>query len=64
MGPAGHAALLRPRVLHLDTYFHDQHLIDALAMLPELDEVYLGVVRLDRLGKFITFHCEHGRGDS
>ena len=42
---------LRPRVLHLDTQCHDQHLINALQLLPDLEELVLGLVRPDGLGK-------------
>ncbi len=48
---AGHVTTLKPRVLCLETQCHDQHLINALAMLPELEELYLGLVRPDGLGK-------------
>ena len=47
----GHVTTLKPRVLHLDTQCHDQHLINALEMLPELKELYLGMVRPNGLGK-------------
>ena len=50
-GAAGVVASLKPRVLHLDTLCHDQHLIHALSMLPELEGLYLGVVRPDGLCK-------------
>ena len=42
---------LRPRVLHLDTQCHDQHLINALQLHPDLEELVLGLVRPDGLGK-------------
>ena len=42
---------LRPRVLHLDTQCYDQHLIDALQLHPDLEELVLGLVRPDGLGK-------------
>jgi len=42
---------LRPRVLHLDTQCYDQHLINALQLLPDLEELVLGLVRPDGLGK-------------
>ena len=42
---------LRPRVLHLDTQCYDQHLINALLLLPDLEELVLGLVRPDGLGK-------------
>ena len=50
-GTSGQVSPLKPRVLHLETQCHDQHLINALLMLPELEELYLGVVRPDGLGK-------------
>ena len=50
-GAVGQVASLKPRVLHLDTQCHDQHLINALEMLPELEELYLGVFRPDGLCK-------------
>ena len=43
--------ILRPRVLHLDTQCYDQHLISALKMIPEVEELILGLVRPDALGK-------------
>jgi len=42
---------LRPRILHLDTQCYDQHLINALKMIPEIEELVLGLVRPDALGK-------------
>jgi len=42
---------LRPRVLYLDTQCHDQHLINALQLHPDLEELVLGLVRPDGLGK-------------
>jgi hypothetical protein len=56
-------APLKPRVLYLDTQCHDQHLINALSMLPELEELYLGVVRPDGLGKkfFCALQAKKGR---
>jgi len=50
-GTAGQAPPLKPRVLHLDTQCHDRHLINALSMLSELEELRLGVARPDGLGK-------------
>ena len=38
-------------MLHLDTQCNDQHVINAPGVLPELEELYLGVVRPDGLGK-------------
>ena len=38
-------------MLYLDTQCQDQHLINALTMLPDLVELYLGVVRPDGAGK-------------
>ena len=43
--------ILRPRVLHLDTQCYDQYLIAALKALPEIEELILGLVRPDALGK-------------
>ena len=43
--------ILRPRVLHLDTQCYDQYLISALKMIPEVEELVLGLVRPDALGK-------------
>lgn len=43
--------VLRPRVLHLDTQCYDQHLITALKMMPQVEELILGLVRPDALGK-------------
>ena len=62
-GTAGQVAPLKPRVLHLDTQCHDQHLINALTMLPELEELHLGVVRPDGLGKkfFGALQAKKGR---
>ena len=42
---------LRPRVLHLDTQCYDQHLIIALKLVPQVEELVLGLVRPDALGK-------------
>ena len=42
---------LTPRVLYLNTQCRDQHLINALTILSELEGLYLGVVRPDELGK-------------
>ena len=41
--------ILRPRVLHLDTQCYDQHLISALKMIPEIEELILGLVRPEAL---------------
>ena len=43
--------ILRPRVLHLDTQCYDQHLISALKTIPGVEELILGLVRPDALGK-------------
>ena len=58
--------ILRPRVLHLDTQCYDQHLISALKMLPEMEELVLGVVRPDALGKkfLLSMLAKKGREDS
>ena len=42
---------LRPRILHLDTQCYDQYLINALQLHPDLEELVLGPVRPDGLGK-------------
>ena len=42
---------LRPRILHLDTQCYDQYLINALQLHPGLEELVLGLVRPDGLGK-------------
>ncbi len=47
----GHVTPLKPRVLRLEMQCHDQHLINALEMLPDLEELYLGLVRPNGLGK-------------
>ena len=62
-GLVGQVTPLKPRVLHLDTQCHGQYLINALEMLPELEELYLGVVRPDGLGKkfFAALGAEKGR---
>jgi hypothetical protein len=54
----------RPRVLHLDTQFHDQHLINGLQLHPELEELVLGLVRPDGLGKkfFNTMVARKSKG--
>lgn len=58
--------ILRPRVLHLDTQCYDQHLIGALKMLPEMEELVLGIVRPDALGKkfLLSMLAKKGREDS
>ena len=50
-GESANPKWLRPRVLHLDTQCYDQHLINALQLLPDLEELVLGLVRPDGLGK-------------
>jgi hypothetical protein len=59
----GHVTPLKPRVLHLDTQCHDQHLINALMMLPGLEQLYLGLIRPDGLGKkfFGALQAKKGR---
>jgi len=42
---------LRPQVLHLDTQCYDQHLINAFQLRPDLEELVLGLLRPDGLGK-------------
>jgi hypothetical protein len=63
-GEVGQVAPLKPRVLHLNTQCHGQSLINALGMLPGLEELYLGVVRPDGLSKkfFGALGAEKGRG--
>jgi len=63
-GTAGQVPPLKPRVLHLDTQCHDQHLINALSMLSELEELRLGVVRPDALGKGFFSALQAKRGNS
>ena len=62
-GVIGEIPPLKPRVLHLDAHCHGQYLINALGMLPGLEELYLGVVRPDGLGKkfFAALGAEEGR---
>ena len=50
-GELAHPRWLKPRILHLHTQCHDQHLINALQLHPELEELVLGLVRPDGLGK-------------
>lgn len=50
-GDSANPRWLRPRVLHLDTQCFDQHLINALQLHPDLEELVLGLVRPDGLGK-------------
>ena len=50
-GESSNPKWLKPRVLHLDTQCHDQHLINALRLLPDVEELVLGLVRPDGLGK-------------
>ena len=64
MGPsASDVAPLKPRVLHLDIQCHDQHLVNALTIFPELEVLHLGVVRPDGLGKkfFGALQAKKGR---
>lgn len=58
--------ILRPRVLHLDTQCYDQHLIGALKVIPEMEELVLGIVRPDALGKkfLSSMLAKKGREDS
>ena len=49
-GESANPRWLRPRVLHLDTQCHDQHLI-TLQLLPDLKELDLGLRVPDGLGK-------------
>jgi len=50
-GESANAKWLGLRVLHLDTQCHDEHLINALRLHPNLEELILGLVRPDGLGK-------------
>jgi len=50
-GESANPRWLRPRILHLDTQCYDQHLINALQLHPDLEELVLGLVRPDGLGK-------------
>ena len=50
-GELAHPKWLKPRILHLNTQCHDQHLINALQLHPDLEELVLGLVRPDGLGK-------------
>lgn len=63
-GAAGQVSPLKPRVLHLDTQCHNQHLIDALEVLPQLEELYLGLVRPDGLGKTFFTALRTKKGSS
>ena len=58
--------ILRPKILHLDTQCYDQHLIDALKMIPEVEALVLGLVRPDALGKkfLSSMLAKKGRDDS
>jgi len=60
----GQVTSLKPQALHLDTQCYDQYLINALRVLPGLEELYLGVVRPDGLGRvfFGALEAENGRG--
>ena len=63
-GAPGEAALLKPRILHLDTQCHERHLIEALSMLPELEELHLRVIHPDGLGQmfFTSLQAEEEMG--
>jgi len=50
-GKSAHPKWLKPRALHLDTQCHDQHLINALQLHPDLEELVLVLVHPDGLGK-------------
>ena len=39
---SGDGSILKPRVLHLDTQSHDQHLLTTLKMIPRVEELSLG----------------------
>lgn len=57
-------SVLRPRILHLDTQCYDQHLITTLKMIPHVEELILGLVRPDALGKkfLLAMAAKRGRG--
>ena len=57
--------VIRPRVLHLDTQCYDQHLITALKMTPQVEELILGLVRPDALGKkfLLAMVAKRGRAN-
>jgi len=55
-------SILRPRVLHLDTQCYDQHLITTLKMIPRVEELILGLVRPDALGKKFLLAMTAKRG--
>ena len=57
---------LRPKILHLDTQCYDQHLVNALKVIPEVEELVLGLVRPDALGKkfLSSMLAKKGREDS
>jgi hypothetical protein len=63
---SAHTKWLRPRTLHLDTQCHDQHLINALQLHPDLEELVLGLVLPDGLGKkfFNTMVARKSKGVS
>ena len=50
--------------VHLETQCYDQHLINALQMLRDLEELHLGVVRPDRLGKKYVCALQAKKGRS
>jgi hypothetical protein len=56
--------VLRPRILHLDTQCYDQPLITALKIIPQIEELILGLVRPDALGKkfLLAMLAKKGRG--
>jgi hypothetical protein len=58
-------SILRPRVLHLDTQCYDQHLITVLKIIPQVEELILGLVRPDALGKkfLLAMVAKKGRGN-
>jgi len=51
-GPnASMESIIKPRILHLDTQCYDHQLITVLKMIPLVEELILGLVRPDALGK-------------
>ena len=57
--------ILKPRVLHLDTNCYNQHLITALSMIPQVEELVLGLIRPGALGKkfLLAMSAKKGKGN-
>jgi len=65
-GPnASMESIIKPRILHLDTQCYDHHLITVLEMIPHVEELILGLVRPDALGKkfLLAMVAKRGRGN-